>query len=778
MLILVIWAVVFLPMSLYYANLHSTTQLAYYPSEAAPVETTQGGWGVDTGPVPYQNGSQGRLFLNVSRGESVTFSWAVDDYTAMVHIGRVNVYYETSWGQSGKVRLRPAEEGDDSVWEGEKEFTRDGGISYYYRMDKGDIPRFDRRASVIAEGGNLYEDVRTGPPPLINFFFVIPHVLAPSVELGGFFLSFYLYFSLFFLVDALLLFYAFEKLDGGKALLASILFLLNPISLYSVFQDEGIIAFSIILSIYLISRNRKRSASVFIGLGVITKIWSGFLVPIQLFYRGKIRDRLVYLVTSVITAVSVLSLFYLLWGHKVLWFVKFYGGGASKSTLGGVSIWARLADFSAVPGVLINSTVIIIFLGVLELLILYVSYRKELNALAVFTCTLSVFLIFYPKIHWEYYVMLLPTLLFYVVRDKRFAYIFFLNMVFLSISRGVRNLSSYPDPGLLMMSFLATAVASALLLWGVYLILGDKDVPKFRFLYEFHIGLDKGEKSMDGLVSHKKLVDNVDWKYMIVLDACRHDYFEKFCGLKGSLKRAGSPAFQGEGAPTSVWYRNVFTDRYDDIIHISSHPRVNSNMMVEGFEGGEHFGKIYDIWDSEWNEEMGTVLPVDVCRRAKEIIEEYPDKRFIIHFMQPHTPYLSLGPPSTKKKRAPESRESLSRKLRNKMVALARNMIGDMTAVRVMSILGLPPLSPMDDALRKVGEDGVKRAYGDNLKRALYCIKKLLKETDMASRGKVIITADHGELLGENGRFGHEFEGVKELVEVPWFELGGTGERR
>lgn len=201
-------------------------------------------------------------------------------------------------------------------------------------------------------------------------------------------------------------------------------------------------------------------------------------------------------------------------------------------------------------------------------------------------------------------------------------------------------------------------------------------------------------------------------------------------------------------------------------------------MTVEGFNGGEHFGKIYDLWDSEWNDEMGTVLPEDVCCRAKEIISDNPEKRFILHFMQPHTPYLSLGPPSTKKKREPESRESLSRKLRNKVVALARNLIGDMTAVKMMALLGLPPLSPMDDALRKVGEDGVKRAYGDNLKRALYGIKGLLRETDMADDGKVIITADHGELLGEDGRYGHEFEGRKELVEVPWFELDGAGEER
>ncbi|MBS3816352.1 MAG: hypothetical protein KGY76_02180 [Candidatus Thermoplasmatota archaeon] len=274
---------------------------------------------------------------------------------------------------------------------------------------------------------------------------------------------------------------------------------------------------------------------------------------------------------------------------------------------------------------------------------------------------------------------------------------------------------------------------------------------------------------MDRPVDQKELVNDSQWKYLVVLDACRYDYFKKYCEFDGQLKKVRSPAFNGTGAPTSVWYRNVFDKRYDDVIHISSHPRVNSMMEVEGFKGFEHFHKVIDVWDTGWNEEYGTVLPETVTKEGLKTVKKNPEKRFIFHYMQPHTPYLTLDPPSTKKKREPGSRTSFTRRVRNFAVKKARTFIGDKKAVDLMAMLGLPPLSPMDDALRKVGEEGVKEAYKENLLIALETVRTLIEELE----GKMVITADHGELLGEKGRYGHEFEGFDELEMVPWFVLEG-----
>lgn len=271
------------------------------------------------------------------------------------------------------------------------------------------------------------------------------------------------------------------------------------------------------------------------------------------------------------------------------------------------------------------------------------------------------------------------------------------------------------------------------------------------------------------MIDQKKLILDSGWDVLIVLDACRYDTFKEIYPeyFQGNLKKVKSPAFEGKGAPTSVWYRNVFTDYYNDIVHVSSHPRVNSRIEVESFKGFKHFSEVVDIWDEEWDKDFGTILPEDMTRRSIDLLEEFKEKRIIVHYMQPHTPYLSLGPPSTKKGRTPHTRKSLVRKIRNFIVTKARNFVGDQNAVKIMDTLGLPPLSPMDDALRKAGTEGVKKAYRKNLERALKSLEDLLERVE----GKVVITSDHGELLGEYGRFGHDLSPKTELVEVPWFEV-------
>lgn len=275
---------------------------------------------------------------------------------------------------------------------------------------------------------------------------------------------------------------------------------------------------------------------------------------------------------------------------------------------------------------------------------------------------------------------------------------------------------------------------------------------------------------MTDKTAQKQLIKETNWDYLIVLDACRYDYFEEICNFEGDMYRVQSPAFSGNKkdiAPTSSWYINIFEEMYNGVYHVSSHPRVNSRTPVEGFKGWEHFGKVFDLWDEEWNERYGTVLPEDVTDRAIEFIDQNPDKKFVIHYMQPHTPYLSLDPPATKKKKVPESRTSVSRKLRNKTVSKARKYIGDEVAVELMRLLRLPPLSPMDDALRKVGGEGVRKAYRENLIRVHESLETLIPELS----GKIVLTSDHGEFLGEKGRFGHDFEGGKTLIEVPWFVI-------
>ncbi len=442
LVLILVWGLIFMPLITVYTNIHRESKFAYYPELASHRQTAQTDWDVVIYPESSLEGD--RYVIEVDEGETVYFRWRAQNYTDIVHVGQVNVYHRIEGDEEDVIRLemvREESKGGNETWEGEKTFEQAGEVHFYFRVDKSDLPRYYNRASVIIEGGNLYEDVRTEPPPLINFYFILPALLSPPMVYGGYLLSFYIYFSFFILINALLIFYLFEGWDENKAFLCSLIFVANPISFYTLFQDTGVVVFTVMLPMVLIVKERKNLASILVGLGVITKIWSGFLIPAQWYDKGKGIYRSIL---SIITALVALLFFYLLWGSSSLWFIRFYGGVAEKSTLGGVSIWATLSRTGLVSSALINATMILILIGVLELFILYVAHKKGWDVFLVFTATLAIFLALYPKVHWEYYLILLPFMTFYAFRKAKLFSIFIGFITSLTLARFIRYLPSYP----------------------------------------------------------------------------------------------------------------------------------------------------------------------------------------------------------------------------------------------------------------------------------------------------------------------------------------------
>ncbi|RLI40500.1 hypothetical protein DRO64_08910, partial [Candidatus Bathyarchaeota archaeon] len=64
----------------------------------------------------------------------------------------------------------------------------------------------------------------------------------------------------------------------------------------------------------------------------------------------------------------------------------------------------------------------------------------------------------------------------------------------------------------------------------------------------------------------------------------------------------------------------------------------------------------------------------------------------------------------------------------------------------------------------------LREAYRDNLRLVLEYVNKIVKETE----GGIIITSDHGEMLGEYRLFLHPCRiECKILRLVPWLEVRG-----
>lgn len=231
-----------------------------------------------------------------------------------------------------------------------------------------------------------------------------------------------------------------------------------------------------------------------------------------------------------------------------------------------------------------------------------------------------------------------------------------------------------------------------------------------------------------------------DWDYLIVLDACRYDIFKKIVDKDAGYVISG-------GHWTQQWLEWNFNGRYTDVVYIAGNPHLASLNLRKTF-GFNPFYKVDEVWKYGWDDSLRTVPPEEVTKAACKMLDRFPEKRMIIHYNQPHAPYL------TDQALNPIGRPPLH------------------TTEQVLSI-GSQPERPKN--IYKIAEEGMistkrmKKAYEKNLKLVMEEVRKLVEEL----HGKVILTADHGEMLGEYGVFGHNHQWlkVKEELVVPWYTI-------
>jgi len=147
---------------------------------------------------------------------------------------------------------------------------------------------------------------------------------------------------------------------------------------------------------------------------------------------------------------------------------------------------------------------------------------------------------------------------------------------------------------------------------------------------------------------------------------------------------------------------------------------------VRGFDAQKHFYKVVDVWQFGWDKKLGTCPPNNINHAALKQIKKFPGKRYIIHYMQPHAPYISerffeTGFPT------PFTQGDILTGIRgqrkNKVVERLTNLFGALLMrTRVINNtwelrekLRLPPASPMDAVRRKYGVEGLRKAYMENL---------------------------------------------------------------
>jgi hypothetical protein len=218
-----------------------------------------------------------------------------------------------------------------------------------------------------------------------------------------------------------------------------------------------------------------------------------------------------------------------------------------------------------------------------------------------------------------------------------------------------------------------------------------------------------------------------DWDNLAILDACRYDAFcDKGEQLPGELKKRESKA----GATTEFLKHNFQSRNLKDTIYKTVNPQLYRNKE----EIDVSFFQEYHVWMDNWSEDHRTVQPGVVTDKSLSVAEEYPNKRLIIHYLQPYAPYIgSTG---------------------EQFPSDYLNFWSSFTAGKFDLDL-----------------ETAKQAYYENVEIVIPHVEQLLTEL----QGKTVVTADHAELLGERDRpisirrYGHAgYTYIPELVEVPW----------
>jgi hypothetical protein len=242
-----------------------------------------------------------------------------------------------------------------------------------------------------------------------------------------------------------------------------------------------------------------------------------------------------------------------------------------------------------------------------------------------------------------------------------------------------------------------------------------------------------------------RVVDE-DWDYLIILDACRYDLFREQNDLDGDLQSRRSVASN----TTTFLQRNFLYETLHDTVYVTANPKVES--LVNNSLGDDPiFHSVVSLSD-EWDEQYPTIAPEKVTETALETKERFEDKRLIIHYMQPHAPFI--GP---------------------KADALHERLDGLLLPNRVdRRPFDSYGYDVMADDNFDIDRADIWEAYSECLQLALESVSEFVDATS----GRVVVTADHGELFHERiGSLGPRLSGHPQnlktdvLREVPWLVI-------
>lgn len=238
-----------------------------------------------------------------------------------------------------------------------------------------------------------------------------------------------------------------------------------------------------------------------------------------------------------------------------------------------------------------------------------------------------------------------------------------------------------------------------------------------------------------------------EWDLLIILDACRVDTLKSVADEYPFLQDIDH--IWSVGSTSDEWLAKTFTNDYLDEIpntaYVTSNPHtervLNSTEKINHPGGHLLFGEwgtvsksdfelLDEVWKYGWID-GSAVPPRTMTDRAISVYREQEPEQMIVHYLQPHRPYLDAGP-----------------EVRNTWEKLYNG---------------------------ELSVEKARDAYEDNLRLVLEDVSLLLSNIDAE---QAVITADHGEAFGELTKYGHGAGFPHPAVKrVPWVETEACDDR-
>jgi len=227
--------------------------------------------------------------------------------------------------------------------------------------------------------------------------------------------------------------------------------------------------------------------------------------------------------------------------------------------------------------------------------------------------------------------------------------------------------------------------------------------------------------------------------------------------------------YRSQAAATIPWFEANFVSAPDDALENIVYVTGNPNASAQNIDPSR-LRHIEEVFKYGYSDELRTTPADKVTDAAIRINAQFPNERLVVHYMQPHLPFIGSD------EYDPEDFAPLEDMIDHIRAGEdGREIDKDVvTAVERREEydrgLNFEPFLALRDG--ELARERLKQAYWDNLAYVLPEVERLIRYVS----GNVVVTADHGNGMGEGGIYGHPYWGtIEETIMVPWLRTTGNG---